>query len=178
MIIRAAGPGDLPGILALHLESWRGNYRGLFPDSFLGDVAERELTALWRPERLQSFVVKVALSDEGLSGFAACDPAHPAGPFLDNIHVRSGARKRGIGRALMAAMAAELQAAGHATLWCLVLDGNAAARAAYARLGGREGPAQSFEVLGEPVLERPVRWSDLGALARAHENRVPGDDPA
>ena len=164
MKLRPAGPPDLPALRALHLASWRAHYAGLFPEDFLANAAPVELDALWTAERLQSHLVPVAEDAGGLAGFAACDPGDAEGPFLDNIHVHASRMGQGVGRALMGWLAQTLRARGQDSLWLLVLDGNCAARAAYARLGGVEGPPQTFEVMGQPVLERPVRWPTLAPL--------------
>ncbi|MGE0713205.1 MAG: N-acetyltransferase family protein [Planctomycetota bacterium] len=57
------------------------------------------------------------------------------GIYLEDLYVRPAARRRGVGRALLAALAAEVRRRGGARLDLSVLDWNQPARDVYAALG-------------------------------------------
>ena len=173
MTPRPATPADLPAITALHTGSWRRFYRDEVGDAALGPSLDAMMAAKWTPERLaqlRAWVIDAPAG--GLAGFVACFPDRAGGPFVDNLHVAAEAQERGLGRALMAACAADLVAGGHGTCWLEVLDSNARARAAYRAMGGVEGPRATGDLLGRTVMVRYVHWLDLGPLARLAGARV------
>ena len=71
--------------------------------------------------------------------------------FLYELGVDEAARGRGLGRTLVRALADVAREAGCYDMWVLADADNAAARATYARAGGREA---SEPVLVEWELER------------------------
>jgi ribosomal protein S18 acetylase RimI-like enzyme len=88
----------------------------------------------------------LALSAEGdLLGWAwGVRQRHVAGYTqvqLYDVAVVEGARRRGVGRALVAEFVAVVKAEGHAKMWLFTGADNAPARALYASLGG--GPSAS-----------------------------------
>ncbi|MCV2421556.1 GNAT family N-acetyltransferase [Paucibacter sp. DJ2R-2] len=143
-------PEDLADVAALHRESWRSAYRGIFSDAFLDSerVVETRL-ALWT-RRL------ISEPSPGSFGYIARDPsgealgftfAFPAfdaqwGSLLDNLHVRPDQKGRGIGRQLLLALsercAGEWAELG---LYLWVFEANTAARGlrASGRTAGRAG---------------------------------------
>jgi GNAT superfamily N-acetyltransferase len=85
-------------------------------------------------------ILRVAEADGVLAGFATGNivfySARAAGGcFVADLFVRPDFRRRGIGRALLAALAAETRAAGAVCLWWGVDDGDDDARAFYTALG-------------------------------------------
>ena len=103
---RPARRSDADAVALLHARSWREHYRGSFSDEFLdGDLAAERLR-VWR-ERLAhppaNQLVQLALEGPELAGFACAYGAHDPtwGSFIDNLHVVSPAKGRGIGAALM-----------------------------------------------------------------------------
>ena len=169
MNLWTATAADLPALKELHLESWRTHYQGIFPQTFLDDVAPRELNARWTPDAVEGWLVVGAGDKNHPSGLILCDPNHDQGPFLESFHVRSDHQGRGLGRSLLSALAGDLRALGHNTLWCLVIEENTQARAAYAALSAQEGEAQPFKIFGQTIMEIPVRWSTLDPLLKAPE---------
>jgi len=77
--------------------------------------------------------------------------------FLYELGVDAGARRRGIGRSLVEALAALARERGCYDMWTATETDNVAARATYVRAGARAAEPQL-------VLE----W-DLGGAARQHE---------
>jgi ribosomal protein S18 acetylase RimI-like enzyme len=89
------------------------------------------------------FQVLIAELDGRVSGYAlyygAYDTDHAArGFYLQDLYVLPEARRRGLGSALMAALARVCQADGGAFLFWNALPRNLAARAFYRRIGALE----------------------------------------
>jgi GNAT superfamily N-acetyltransferase len=85
-------------------------------------------------------ILRVAEADGVLAGFVTgnivFDSTRAAGGcILVDLYVRPEHRRRGIGRALVAALAAETRAAGALCLWWGVDDGDDEATAFYTALG-------------------------------------------
>jgi GNAT superfamily N-acetyltransferase len=139
---REATEQDAGDIAALHADSWRRHYRGAYLDSYLdGDVvADRHEVWAGRlaPPRLNQSTV---VADDGgeLVGFAHTVFDHDPtwGALLDNLHVRSDLKGKGIGTRLLSESALGLlhhRPTGPIHLW--VLDQNKAAQAFYDTRGG------------------------------------------
>ena len=141
--IVVAASSDAAAIAALHAESWRSAYRGLYPDEFLDGPILEERLRFWKarmhePDPDRRHVIAAVAAGE-LIGFACVLlDAEPAwGPLLDNLHVKPAFKGHGIGARLFTA--SREWAAGAAPgqrmhLW--VMEGNTAARRFYDRLGG------------------------------------------
>jgi len=89
------------------------------------------------------------------------------GSLVDNLHVVATAKRGGIGSALMR-QAGSWLAARHpgAGVHLFVLEGNAAARRFYERLGGRNSGVSTMETHGGAVV-RSCRyvWERAASLA-------------
>lgn len=166
-----ATAADADAIAAFHTASWRSAYRGLLSDAYLDGPLADEKRAHWRA-RLAAlepgdFVVTARDEDDRLVGFAAVwpDPALFKGAFLDNLHAAPDARRRGIGRALMAEIARRLLARGDRQIWLTVYPENARAVGFYRAMGGVEGLAMSSDHDGAPRPAVVYFWRDLDVLA-------------
>ena len=89
------------------------------------------------------FRVLLAASGHRLLGYLlfshSYDTEHAArGMYVNDLYVVPEARRQGIGRALMAAVARACLADGGRYLFWNALEGNAAGRAFYRRIGARE----------------------------------------
>jgi GNAT superfamily N-acetyltransferase len=89
------------------------------------------------------FYVLIAELDGRATGYALYYPAYDTdhaarGFYLQDLYVRPEARPRGIGRALMTALARVCRTDGGAYLFWNALERNQAARAFYQRIGARE----------------------------------------
>jgi GNAT superfamily N-acetyltransferase len=144
--VRDAAPDDAAEIAQVHVESWRGAYRGLMPQEVLDglDVAAR--ASMWtrimhRSGPAERRAVLVASDSERIIGFACVEPTRdPDGDAARTgevaaIYLAPGAWGRGAGRLLMAEAVSRLTGFGYAdaTLW--VLDTNDRARRFYAAAG-------------------------------------------
>jgi ribosomal protein S18 acetylase RimI-like enzyme len=76
------------------------------------------------------------------------------GIYLEDFYVRPEARGRGVGRALMAALASEASDHGYARIDWSVLDWNETALSFYRSIGGRRMDGWSGWRLDGAALER------------------------
>ena len=172
---RDAEPSEWDDVAALHIASWRSAYRGILRDAYLETAIEAERRAVWqsrftggaRPDQ-------IVVIGEDASGFVALacilagqDPRW--GSLIDNLHVRPDRKRAGIGRLVLAEAAARVPSAHRATpLHLTVLEGNAAARAAYESWGGKlvEQPDADLPD-GQTLRVRRYAWDNPDALMRA-----------
>ena len=79
--------------------------------------------------------------------YPSYDSEHAAkGLYLQDLFVVPEARRRGVGRALMAAVARACQADGGCYLFWNALESNHAGRAFYRRIGAREEPVVTLSL--------------------------------
>lgn len=163
---RMATAADTSQIAALHARSWQETYRGIMPDEFLDNEVEAERLAVWQErfaEHPPNRQIIVAEDGGQLVGFACVvagsDPVY--GALLDNLHVASSHKGRGIGRKLIkqAAEWVQLQdATSPFFLW--VYEQNHSAKAFYDALGAINQEA----LRGENGIVLRYVWPDTGRL--------------
>ncbi len=112
-MIRPATVQDADGIAEVHVSAWRDNYRGIIAASIMEDRTLERRQTLWRRVLTEDkALVFVADRCGVVAGFASAIPLRPAvdgfDAYLQAIYVRSESKSRGIGRALMRALATEL----------------------------------------------------------------------
>ena len=142
---REARQEDTARIAALHTDSWRRHYRGAYSDAFLdGDVAAVRLEVwsgrLRQAQRGSCTILVEQSTDEPLIGFAHTIFDHDAtwGALLDNLHVRRGHMRGGVGTRLLALTAeAVIRHSETSGLYLWVLEQNVDAQAFYEACGGR-----------------------------------------
>lgn len=141
--VRAALPGDaaalLPLVRALNRE--QGD-----PEDLIGAAALAELIA--------TAEVAVAEQDGALIGYATGHATYETGHaehglYVGDLYVIPERRRHGVGRALLAQLAAAGQARGARHLWLTAREGNTAAHAFYRRLGGRGERVLAFACVDE-----------------------------
>lgn len=157
LMFRLAGPSDAQAVAALHADSWRRHYRGIYSDAFLdGDVSADRL-AVWTARLQESDPRRYTLlakDGDNLVGFAHTifddDPIW--GALLDNLHVVSGRTRIGIGSRLLALTAQAItQRRVRTGLYLWVNKQNTDAQAFYqARGGQRVGSRPSSPPGGVP----------------------------
>ena len=171
---RQAERGDAEAVALLHARSWRESYRGSFTDAFLDGDLEGERIGVWQ-DRLGSpkadQFVELALEGDALRGFICVYGGEDAewGSFIDNLHVASAAKGRGLGAALMKRTAAHLDRHHpDAGIYLWVLEANAPARGFYERLGARNAGVTTMETHGGAMV-RSCRytWPDPRSLRDA-----------
>lgn len=156
---------DRAGIAQLQIASWRAAYRDFVHPDELGEKLEQTITARW--ENLTFGTAEFALiveSDGEFLGFVTVLAKER--PFIDNLHVRPGLYRSGVGRQLMKDAATELMSLNQTEVHLTVLKSNARARAFYEAIGGKIASRFTHEFLGasKDVLE--IEWTDLPALSR------------
>ena len=171
---RAATLDDVAAIAALHADSWRRAYRGIYSDDFLDNDVLDDRRAEWserfaRPSPKQH--TTVAETDGTLVGFVhtILDDDPTWGALLDNLHVRYMQKRSGIGTRLMAESArAVLDDASGSGLYLWVLEQNVAAQAFYEARGGSSVEGSSSTAPGGTAV-RTLRyaWPDPSTLVVA-----------
>ena len=179
--IRRAQLVDAEAIAAVHVAAWRESYAGLVPAEVLATLSVEDRAKLWRhilgaPDPRVQMVAFVSCAPDGVVvGFGSCGPQRSAelagagfGGEFHAIYVLRAAQHRGVGRALMNAMAHSLQGAGvqGGALW--VLKSNQPARRFYDKLGGMI-VSHREEKLGLDTLfvEVAYGWTDLTSFVTA-----------
>jgi len=173
MPIRRLRPEDAPRYRALMLDAYRDH-----PDAFTSSFEERAAQPAdwwaWRLSPDSDQRVVGALEGESLVGAAGWqrDPRartrHRGELF--GMAVAAPARGRGLGRALVEAVLADLRAAdGMVAVRLTVTEGNRAAERLYARCGFVRCGTEPMAVrVGDRFLDKVVMWRTLdGAAAPA-----------
>ncbi|CAN5345369.1 GNAT family N-acetyltransferase [soil metagenome] len=174
--LRAAILNDAAALGAMHVASWRETYRGILPDEMLADLSVDSRTAMWTTilgnrDAFGDTAVLVAQDSDDIVGFGSCGRQRDVGLAdagfggeIGAIYVQRSHQHRGIGRAIMSAMAQALSALGQdaASLW--VLRENFPARAFYEGLGGEIVGEKSDELPNVTLVELAYGWRDLAAL--------------
>jgi GNAT superfamily N-acetyltransferase len=92
-----------------------------------------------------------AVADGRIIGFASgvhyVHPDKPAQMFINEVGVAGPWQRRGVGRAVMAALLTQARALGCREAWVLTDDDNVAARGLYAAAGGSDAPAGRIFVI-------------------------------
>jgi ribosomal protein S18 acetylase RimI-like enzyme len=118
-----------------------------FSDTYLDGELEADRLAVWRVRLAGSEEDRVTLVAEhcdGVVGFAhtVLDAEPPWGALVDNLHVRQGDKRRGIGTRLLRATAEEvMRKRPDSPIFLWVLEQNTAAQAFYLARGGRRREA-------------------------------------
>lgn len=181
---RVARPTDAAAVAALHADSWRRHYRGAYSDAYLdGDVVTDRMD-IWQ-DRLRDTTGRghtLLAEERGVAvGFVHTileeDPVW--GALLDNLHVTSSHKRRGIGARLLT-LSAEIvvERAPGSGLFLWVLEQNRAAQAFYEALGGTRvergvvPPPGGVpgRLNGSPACLR-YAWPDPGDLLRTRSER-------
>jgi L-amino acid N-acyltransferase YncA len=170
--IRLAGPGDARAIAEVRVQSWRTTYKGLIPDTYLAAMTVEDSVALWEkvlsaaPNTTNTFVAEI---DGRVTGFASGmmkpEAKHGFDAELTGIYLLH--QRAGIGRRLLATVAAAQRAHGATGMIAWVIAGNKAARAFFEALGAELVVEQPFNWDGIDLVEAGYGWHDLSALVAA-----------
>ena len=139
--LRTAGPADADRVAGLHVASWRRHYRGAYADSFLDSDVVDDRRAVWSGRLAEPTGRLTLVAEDGaeLVGFVhvVFDDDDRWGSLIDNLHVRYGRQRTGIGTTLLARAAAAVAARATApAMYLWVLEQNVAAQRFYRALGG------------------------------------------
>ena len=166
MRVTLASVADAPEIAEVKVVGWRTTYAAWVPDAvlvtFLDPVAQAD--AIAAELRAPPNFAVVAREPDLMLGFATCLLAGRDEPLLDSLHVLPEARGRGVGSALLARVASEVEARGARTMVVEVVEQNVRTRELYERLGARYVATEPAGWAPEVVREAWYRWDDLAAL--------------
>ena len=172
--IRLATPADAAQIARVRVESWRRTYRGMIPDSYLDAMTIEGSTAIWTrvlTAGANTTTVVVAEDEAGVQAFAAGLMLDPPKLDMDSelsaIYVAAEHQRQGLGRRLVATVAAAQMAHGATGMLTWVIAANKAARTFYERLGAELLVQQPFQWDGMDLVEAGYGWRDVSALAEA-----------
>jgi ribosomal protein S18 acetylase RimI-like enzyme len=126
-------------------------HHGYEPDG----ITPENVAAHFLAPGLPLVVLVAELTGGGLAGYAAASPTHESGFasqgfYLSDLHVDPAHRKAGIGRALLAAMAAEARRAGREHLWWSVDGRNEAADRWYRAIANVRAPSIVYALTLDP----------------------------
>lgn len=143
MAIRRATAADADAMAAIHVAAYDETYRGIAPPEVFEGLNLDRRTAQWRrffAEPHPDAAAFVARDGDDLvgfgSGFLDRSPAEPVG-WIKTVYLLKRGQGRGLGLALMAALADNLSAMGAGPVRLDVAEGNDRAEAFYRHLGGR-----------------------------------------
>jgi GNAT superfamily N-acetyltransferase len=175
MQIRPARLEDSPQLARIQVDSFRTAYAHIFPADYLAQFSYQEQEQDWR-DLLASPTTDFLLVAEGesgqLLGYALSRPGRSLDTLgydgeLVSLHVRQGQQSKGVGRALVQAVAGRFRQLGAISMMLWVLAGNPA-RTFYEKLGGRlltaEKPWGGNEEYGLHIVEVAYAWPDLSLL--------------
>ena len=171
--IRLATPDDAAAIARVHVIAWQQTYAGILPAAFLDQLSVEEDTRRWRqlmesPER--GIFIDVATTDPAgtIVGFAAGGPnrGHNRryGGELQALYLLRSSHRRGIGTALLRAVAGELAERQMPSMIAWVLSKNRPARQFYRARGGRSAGRRRLEIAGVTLDAVGYGWMKTGAL--------------
>jgi L-amino acid N-acyltransferase YncA len=172
MPIRDAAPTDAPAIARIHVDSWRATYRGLMPDDLLDGLSYERRERQWvqtiaRSGEGRGCTVVADEGEAGIVGFA--DGGRCRGDWgydgeLFTIYLAEGQQGRGLGKALLLAIAERLATQGKQSMLTWVLDTNAVGRGFYEALGGVLVGEKTEVWDGATLREVSYGWPDLADL--------------
>ncbi|GAA0481010.1 hypothetical protein GCM10009096_23910 [Parasphingorhabdus litoris] len=163
MNIRPAEDKDRPIIADIHARSWQENYRDYLSDDLLDNRLSEMMADRWANMDIGAQDIVLVAEDDQVQGFVAVWDDEM--PYIDNLHVSSDCRSKGIGRKLLAAAARAAKANGRKTIWLHVVVGNDRARNLYTRLGGVPDGVEDKDLYGTMVPNERILWRDINILA-------------
>lgn len=173
MAIRPAVAADADRIAAIHVAGYEETYRDLAPPEVFARLDLSYRTAQWRayfaiPDPLAGTFVAEQGSEVVGFGAGLAPPGRAGGiGIVKALYILRRAQGLGLGRALMARLAADLAGRGASGVRLDVVDGNEPAAGFYRALGGRPTTRQ---VDPGPVWRSPTQsyeWADVSDLTSA-----------
>lgn len=173
MLIREATLGDALGIARVHVDSWRSTYAGIVADDYLAKLSYEQRETVWKRnltepgQGTEKFTLVAEDSYGAIVAFASGGPERERDPIYTGelwaIYLLAEVQRAGIGRRLVAEVAARLARAGRTSMLVWVLAGNPACRF-YERLGGREVRRKNVILESQALEHIAYGWTDTSAL--------------
>jgi len=162
--IRGADLRDAAGIAHVHVQSWRTTYGGIVPPEYLASLNEAERVPLWQDWLTRPVSVFIAEIKGEIVGFGGGGTIRERLNAYDSelytLYLLKEAQGRGIGTALLGAVAASLSQKGHQSMVVWVLEQNPAVRF-YEKTGARCVTGRQIEIGGVALSEVALGWPDL-----------------
>jgi len=173
MILREANIEDLSNISELHAQSWRENYNKVLSEEYLNGDIYSDRTKVWTARftnpPANQFIL-VAEVDNEFCGFVCVFGAnHPKfGTIIDNLHVKSKVKGKGIGIKLLISAAKWAHSNyRNENIYLEVLESNSKAIGFYEHLGGNNIDIAYWHTpCGNKVKEFIYSWGKPGKLAK------------
>lgn len=163
--LRPATAADLAAITAVFRACWRDSYAAVLPAALVAVMTDARAEALWNDALSGAGTVLVAVDeDDRLLGVSRYAPDGDGAGTVRSLYVAPWAQRLGVGRKLLEAAAAALDACGAHPVRLWVFADNAPAIAFYRRQGWRpDGGRRAQPEFGEPELRLVRDSADAGA---------------
>ena len=164
MIIRFANPEDLEKIADLYIRNHKTTYRGLLSDHYLDGLTTGYALDKWN-RQLHSEKTEIWAAYEGKSflGFASGMPDSDIGQtwYLDSLHVEKDSRGKGVGKALIQAVARYAAELGFRKMSVCIVCGNEVAGNLYQKLGAEHYSFFEDDFCGTSSSSEKLIWNEL-----------------
>ena len=181
--LRHAAISDATALGTIQVTSWRSAFRGIAPDDYLDHQVSPESQAEDWKEILadgEQIVIVAEIKNE-VVGYAWAhredNPAIEWDAELISMHILPEFKRRGIGRGLVSAIAAELRNRDCSSFHLSVLEENHPARAFYESIGGTLVGRQKTQLGGKDVTDVFYAWRNLSNLEEHSMRTNPFNDP-
>lgn len=153
----------------MHVAAWEAAYRGLIADSVIDARTVEVRMQQWRPrlretERIAYVACDAVGAIQGFGTAVRLDGSDGFESYLQTLYVSPGAWSRGIGKKLLAAIAARLLDTGASNMALRTLR-HGAARAFYERLGAQLVP-EGLSYDADQYDSVVYAFADLSSLVR------------
>ncbi len=159
MKIRPANENDVKSIASLYVHNHRTTYKNLLPPEYFEGLTQEYAENKWADYIAdKNNRVSVAEDETGFLGFAASMPDEELDGvwYLDSLHVREGARGKGVGTALIGATGRYALDNGYKKMSICIVRGNDTAGSLYRKLG-----ASHYKYFtGKMSLSEKLIWED------------------
>ena len=162
--IRIAEVRDATAIAHVHVQSWLTTYEGIVPKEYLASLNEADRVPLWQEWLIRDISIFVAEVEGKIVGFAGGGPIRePLAAYdaeLYTIYLLKEVQGRGIGKALLSAVAEALVGRDHTSMLVWVLEQNPGVRF-YVKMGAQRLMSKQIEIGGISLTELALVWPDL-----------------
>jgi GNAT superfamily N-acetyltransferase len=168
-LIRGAEVRDAASIAHVHVQSWLTTYAGIVPKDYLASLNEAERVPLWQDWLTRDIDVFVAETEGEVVGFggggAIREPFHSYDSELYTLYLLRTVQGRGLGRALLNAVAKALIQKGYTAMLVWVLEQNPALHF-YQKAGAQYLTSKTIEMGAVQLPEFALGWPDLKSASR------------
>jgi ribosomal protein S18 acetylase RimI-like enzyme len=166
--LRIAEPRDASGIAAVHIDTWRDTYAGVFPVEVFRRMTHRRIGAQWSHAIASRSETVLVAEDSGgrVVGFGSCGATKgldlPYQGEVYTLYVHPDFQGQAVGRRLMASLFGVLadKGMGAALIWVLADN---PARFFYQAMGGALVAERRERLWGVTLREAAYGWADVKA---------------